>query len=383
MSHTSASFHIVLVGLGRVARKHLKAFKQWPERFQLTAVVERVPSIAEERLEAAGYTAEERAGIRVYTSLEETLAQLPPQPGPVIVALTTPSGTHYSLAKQVLQAGHHVLIEKPMTLDLGEGRELLELAEAQAVKIAVGHIYRFFPIVDLIQEEIAAGDWGEILQAEVTVHWGHDQAYYDQADWRGTWASDGGVLMNQTVHALDLMAWLLGQEIRTVNGRIARLAHDMEAEDYGTAILELANGAYLRVEGTTNTPPEAQAAEFSILTERGSIVAGLRAGRPYFSLRDPAGRKLRRGYLRRFLRQAHARGGLIRGLKSYFNPHTGIYLDLADAIETNRSPRADGHSGYTAVEHILAIYRSAVQDGAPVALPLERGSLQAMEAWKG
>ena len=379
MSHESPSYSVVLVGLGRVAGKHLKAFRAWPQRLELRAAVDRHIDHARSTLESAGYSEKELTEIPVFSSLNDALAGLSSRPD--IIALTTPSGTHYELALEALRAGCHDLIEKPMTLDLAQGRELLELAHANNLKIAVGHIYRFFPIVDLLQEELATGVWGNILQAEVNVHWGHDQAYYDQADWRGTWDSDGGVLMNQTVHALDLMTWLLNLDPVSVNGRIARLMHDMEAEDYGAALITLSNGAILRIEGTTNTPEDAHAAEFKIVTDRGEIHAGLRSGRPYFSIRDRAGKKVRRGYLKRFLSQARSRGGLIKGLKTYFNPHTGIYLDLARAIETDTQPRADGASGYTAVEHILAIYRSARHNGAEVILPLSCDKLSDMQGF--
>lgn len=379
MSHDTSTFEVVLVGLGRVARKHLKAFKEWPDRLRLAAAVDRNEDSARETLQAAGFSAAESEAVPFFSSLSEALAGLPSRPQ--IAALTTPSGTHYELAQEALLAGCHVLIEKPMTLDLAEGRRLLALSREKGLKIAVGHIYRFFPLVDLLQKEIADGLFGEVLQAEVNVHWGHDQAYYDQAEWRGTWTSDGGVLMNQTVHALDLMTWLLGLELVSVNGRIARLAHDMEAEDYGAALITLSNSSILRVEGTTNTPPEAHAASFTILTDKGEIKAGLRSGRPYFSIRDRSGKKIRRSYLRRFLRQARERGGLFKGIKTYLNPHTGIYLDLLDAITNDRSPRADGMAGYSAVEQILAIYRSAREGGCEVTLPLQDDRLLDMEGF--
>lgn len=374
MSHPNKKFKVILLGVGRVAQKHLKAIRLHASTFELIAAVDPHRAQAEATLRATGFPT-----VPVYDTLAACFAQL--DHAPDIVAITTPSGTHFALALQAIGHGCHVLIEKPMTLDLAESRRLLAAAREHEVQVAVGHIYRFFPVVDPIRRGIARGDWGRVLQASVTVHWGHDQAYYDQATWRGTWASDGGVLMNQTVHALDLMLWLLGEPIVRASGTIARIAHQMEAEDYGAAHLTLASGAMLRVEGTTNTPEAAHWADFAIVTTEGTLQAGIRKGKPYFRFTDAHGKKKRPGYVRETLRELRSGPGLVKGVKGFLNPHAGIYFDLAQAITEGRPPRADGQAGHEAVEAILAIYRSAAEGGCPVELPLTDARLVDMEGF--
>ncbi len=368
---------VALAGCGRVARKHAKAWNQLPDLYQPVALIDQSKEACRSLNQEFGLGLAESDFYTDVASLFAARAGVKTKPD--VVALTTPSGTHYSLAKTALEHGSHVFVEKPMTLDLEEARELKNLAQTTHRKIAVGHIYRFFPLVDIIREDIAAGVYGRILAADVVVHWGHDQAYYDSAAWRGTWQQDGGALMNQTVHALDLMVWLLGLKPASVQGTISRLTHVMEAEDYGAALLKMSDGSVCRVEGTTSTPESQHEASFYISTEKAQIRAGLRSGKPYVQVLDNDGKKTGH-YWRRTL-AVMRQNGFKRQLQAYLNPHTGIYWDLAQAISADRPPRADVNSGLEAVENVLAIYQSALLGGAPVALPLSDFSLREMESY--
>ncbi|NCC83307.1 MAG: Gfo/Idh/MocA family oxidoreductase [Clostridia bacterium] len=372
--NTVRKYKVALAGCGRVAAKHAKALRQLNDRFQLVALVDG-------RQEACrDLNTEWKFGLTEDNFFDSIEAMYEAGVQPDIVSLTTPSGTHYALTRMALERGAHVLVEKPMTLDLQEARNLVSLAHELGLRIAVGHIYRFFPLVGLIRQDLAEGKYGRVLSADVRVHWGHDQAYYDQAAWRGTWLQDGGALMNQTVHALDLMIWLLGEKTVAVQGAIARLSHKMEAEDYGAAILEMTNGSLCRVEGTTNTPPKMHSASFYISTEGAEIEAGLRSGLPYIKVRDRQGKGAKAHYWRRTL-AAMRKNGFGRQLKAYLNPHTGIYWDLAQALDQDIAPRADGMSGMEAVENVLGIYKSALEGGRRVSLPLDSFSLQEMRGF--
>lgn len=364
---------VALIGCGRVALKHAKAFSHLKKDLELIALADARPEACRALNDEAKLGLPDSA---FFKDIRELYAQ-----GivPDITAITSPSGSHYELAKTALEHGSHVLIEKPMTMSLDEGRELLSLASRRGLKIAVGHIYRFFPIVGLVREDLAEGRFGRVLASEVKVHWGHGQDYYDQAAWRGTWARDGGALMNQTVHALDLMVWLLGSKPLAIQGQIARLCHLMEAEDYATALLMMDDGHILRVEGTTNTPEALHEASFYISTEKAEIYAGLRSGKPYVKAFDRRGKRCGR-YIRRFLKELFGRGMRLR-LRSYLNPHTGIYRDLAEAVRTGSTPRADGEAGLSSVEYVLAVYRSALVGGLPTALPMGDFDIRNMEGF--
>lgn len=363
---------VALVGCGVVATKHLKAVRSLKQSFQLCAVVDARPEAAAALLHRFGLAGGQTPEVRIY----ETVSTMLEECSPDLVAVTTPSGSHYTIALAALRAGSHVLVEKPLTLDLKEARHLLEVAEQQNLRVAVGHIYRFFPLVALLREDLQAGRFGRLFYGDVKVRWGHDQAYYDQAAWRGTWHADGGALMNQSIHALDLMTWLLGQPVERVSGWIDRQAHVMEAEDFGLAMLQLANGVYCQLEGTTNTDPQRQEASFFICGSRGEIRAGLRGGKPYFKVRGHSGQRLTGHYLWRFIKGLMKTAGPV-GFLQLKNPHTGLYRDLAEAIIQQRPPLADGRSGLQAVEQVLAIYQSALTD-RPIQLPLGDFQLQAM-----
>lgn len=367
--------HCVIVGCGKVAQKHLKAIKYHRTDLFLSALVDTNPEAARTLLRQAGYSGTAAAYVPVYRSLDELFSHEKPD----IVAITTPSGSHYGLAKAALQAGAHVFVEKPLTLSLPEADELIALAAENALQITVGHIYRFFPMVRAIEADLRKGRFGRVLYGDVKVRWGHDQAYYDAAAWRGTWAQDGGALMNQSIHALDLMTWLLGGSVIEVSGWIDRQMHQIEAEDLGLAMLKLDNGAYCLLEGTTNTDPRHPEASFTIECSAGEIRAGLRDGRPMIRITDRRGRHLTGRYLRQFLKQTWHQCGA-KAFLQLKNPHSAIYDDLVRAINEQRSPLADGLSGRQAVAAVLAIYASASLKRT-VRLPLDDFALSEMEGF--
>ncbi|NLM16061.1 MAG: Gfo/Idh/MocA family oxidoreductase [Clostridiaceae bacterium] len=366
---------LALIGCGKVAVKHLKAIRDNKQDIRLCAVVDNRLKAARELLSTTGFLRPAEGEIPIFPNIDLLLAEQTPD----IVAITTPSGTHARLAKAAVSAKAHVLVEKPMTLDLAAADELLRLAESQRVKIAVGHIYRFFPLVQALAEDLHSGRFGRLLGGNVKVRWGHDQAYYEQGAWRGTWEQDGGALMNQTIHALDLMTWLLGSPVTDVFGWIDQQVHSIESEDTGYALLRLQNGSYCQVEGTTASDPERQEAAFNILCTDGEIHAGLVAGRSSFQVRDRRGRCLGGRYLRSFIAKTWREEG-IKGFIRLKNPHSGLYRDFIRSIRQDRPPLADGRSGRAAVELVLAIYRSALEN-RPVQLPLGTFNLIEMKGF--
>ena len=365
MSNTSAApLTFALIGCGRVSVKHLKAYFKNSENLRFVAIADSNPDAPAKLFKDAGLSKSQirqlNDSVRIYTDYREMLETEKPD----MTAITTPSGLHYRMAKDAMEAGSHLLLEKPMTMSSEEARSLYDISQRTGRKIAMGHIYRYFPIVGLLQEDIRDGVFGDISHGSVLVRWGHDQAYYDQAPWRGTWKSDGGALMNQTIHALDLMCWLMGSPAVSAVSSIARRFHDIEAEDIGMGILQLENGALCQIEGTTNTPTYRHEAAFQITGTKGSATLGLRKGIPFFDIRSANGRSLKSKYFRRQLKLSGW-----RALLDFFNPHIGIYKDLIQAIRTNQNPIADAAAGYTSVDMILALYLSA-KDGRRVELPL-------------
>ena len=362
MQYSTLSY--ALIGCGRVSVKHLKAVLKKNSGLSLTAIVDSNPDAPGNLLRAAGLSENAAkkllVSVNLYTDYEEMLDAEKPE----VVAITVPSGLHYRIAKAAILSGAHILLEKPMTMRSSEARELYELSESTGKKIAMGHIYRYFPIVGNLKKDIASGVFGTISHGSVVVRWGHDQAYYDQAAWRGTWKSDGGALMNQTVHALDLLCWLMDGTAVSASAMIARRFHNMEAEDVALGMLALDNNTLCHVEGTTNTSIHDHEASFFINGSKGTLRVGLRKGKPFFDIRDADGHRKNFYYLRKDISEKG-----LSGLLALVNPHTGIYKDLIEAIHQNRNPIADAKSGYTSVDMVLAMYQSA-KEKRVISLPL-------------
>ncbi len=354
-----------LIGCGRIAVKHIKAITKKGSGFLLCAMADTDPKAFDRLLDTCRLSGKRKHKlkdtVKAYTDYHEMLQQEQPD----IAAITVPSGLHYVIGKAALLSGAHILLEKPMSMKISEARELVAISEQANRAIAMGHIFRYFPVVGNLQKDVAAGRFGKISHGSVIVRWGHDQAYYDETAWRGTWKGDGGVLMNQSVHAIDLLCWLMNGRATAANAMIARRSHDIEAEDIALGTLKLDTGALCQIEGTTNSPANDHEAAFYLLGDKGSFRIGIRRGRPYFDIRIN-GKKKNFEY---FLKEIRAKGLL--GLLSLANPHAGIYADLKYAILSGRAPIADAKSGMMSVESVLALYLSA-KEKRQIEIPLAK-----------
>ncbi|HAR33726.1 MAG TPA: gfo/Idh/MocA family oxidoreductase [Desulfobacter sp.] len=354
---------VALIGCGRIAVKHIMAITKKNSGLLLCAVTDRT-SGAFDRLfdfcKLSGKTKDQiRNTVNTYTDYQEMLQNEKPD----ITSITAPSGLHYSMAKAAMLSGSHILLEKPMSMKTSQAKELFDLSEQKNRRIAMGHIFRYFPVVRNLQKDVAAGRFGKISHGSVIVRWGHDQAYYDQTAWRGTWKNDGGVLMNQCIHAIDLICWLMNGQATAANAMLGKRFHDMEAEDIALGILKLDNGALCQIEGTTNAPSRDHEASFYLLGEKGAFRMGIRRGKPYFDIRIN-GKKKNFEYV---IKEIRSRG--VSGLRSLTNPHVAIYADLRDAVLNQKSPIADARSGMTSVESVLALYLSA-KEKRQIEIPL-------------
>ena len=407
MKASEAPLKFALVGLGHAARHHLMALRvqQKKGRAELIAVADANQAAADRALHthAKAYFKD----VPIYASLGEILEHCQPD----VVAITTPSGSHKALAMEALAAGCHLLVEKPIAMSSEDAREICEAAEKAGKRVALGHVYRYFPLVDQVQHDLRNGRFGRIYYGTVQVRWGHDQAYYDSAPWRGTRAADGGVVMNQSVHALDLMRWLLcvddndypkmfetfmtpetlePSEVSqasdssyapetsdtshasdaydkpdspdtpdiSVKAFCDRQSHKMESEDLGLALFHFGNGSYLSYEGTTSSEPAAQEASFYICAEKGEIRARLHRKKISCEMIENGGKRVTRQYIRRWLGRELKKEGLA-ALTQIGNPHYFIYSDLIEAIREEHDPRASARDGLTSVAMVEAIYKDS------------------------
>ena len=259
-----AAIRVAIVGCGGIGRTHSAVILEQPE-LSLAALVD---PVAEARSTLAAWLGRRAAPV-LYGSIAEALAADVAD----LFVLATPSSLHISEALEVLAAGKHVIIEKPLDVDLTRAREIEAAAlaaEAQGQLVTVISQHRFDPGSVAVADAIAGGSFGRLCSAVATVSWWRSQSYYDSAEWRGTWAMDGGgALMNQGVHTVDLLLWFLGRPV-SISGHAALLAHrDIEVEDTAAATIEFESGALAVLHATTTAYP-GLGASVQLMGSRGS-----------------------------------------------------------------------------------------------------------------
>lgn len=299
--------------------------------------------------------------VKCYTNYHEMLVKEKPE----LVAIATESGKHATIALDCLDAGSNIIVEKPIALSLSDADAIIQKAEEKGLKVCANHQNRFNKSIQKIREAIEEERFGKMFHGTAHIRWTRDHEYYDRAAWRGTWEQDGGALMNQCIHNIDLLRWMMGDEVETVFGMTDRLKHDyIEAEDLGIAVVKFKNGAYGIIEGTTNIYPQNLEETLYLFGEKGTVKAGgnsvniIEEWRFSDALDDPE--EVKREY-----------GENPPNVYGY--GHTPLYADMIDAITNNRTPYVDGYAGKRALELVLAIYESA-NTGLPISLPMKDAS---------
>ena len=340
-----------LIGCGRIAVNHIKAVVN--NSVDLVAVCDLVPAHIDILFEKTGYTGTPAR----YTDFRQMLSE---HPELELVAIATDSGVHAEIALACLEAGLHVIVEKPMAMSMDDADAIIRKAEETGLKVAVCHQNRFNLAVQRMREALEQGRFGRLSHGSIHVRWNRNRAYYEQAPWRGLWASDGGALMNQCIHGIDLLRWMLGDEVEEVYGLTRQQFHDyLECEDVGMAVLKFRNGAIATVEGTVNVYPKNLEETLYLFGETGTVKLGGTSCNN-IDVWDFA--------------ESEAEDEESRGLKEatsnvYGNGHTSLYADMLSAIAENRQPYVNAVAGRAALEVVLAIYKSQLT-GQPVRLPL-------------
>jgi UDP-N-acetyl-2-amino-2-deoxyglucuronate dehydrogenase len=270
-----------------------------------------------------------------------------------VVCICTPSGQHAAQAIAAARAGKHVLVEKPMALSLADADATIAACDRAGVKLGVVLQRRAEPLFRHIHRAIEAGDLGELTLGVVTMPYHRSQAYYEQADWRGTWALDGGgVLMNQGIHLVDLLVWTMGDPVH-VQAYADTLHRDIKVEDTLAATLRFANGALATITATTATAPGFPH-RVEIYGTGGCIqVEGESVGR--WDLADPA--KATVEPVQTAATATAGAGSDPRGIAP--TGHIAIVRDFIQALRADQAPRIDGAEGRRSLAAVLAIYEAA------------------------
>ena len=343
-----------LIGCGRIAVNHIKAALN--NKLNIVAVCDVLPEKMEELL--AKYGLQNDASIARYTDYKKLLAE---HPGLQLASIATESGIHAEIALACIDAEVNVIIEKPMAMRMDDADEIIRRSEEKHVKVAACHQNRFNVAVQELRHAVEGGRFGKLSHGSIHVRWNRDRNYYDQAPWRGTWAQDGGCLMNQCIHGIDLLRWMMGDEVDEVYGVTKQQFHDyLQCEDIGMAVVKFKNGAVGTIEGTVNVYPKNLEETLYLFGETGTVKLGGTSTNniDVWNFADES--------------DADAKNKGLQEATSnvYGNGHTSLFADMMDAIEQDRKPYVDAVAGRNALEMILAIYQSAAT-GKPVKLPLE------------
>ncbi|RKR86220.1 putative dehydrogenase [Micromonospora pisi] len=357
-----APIGVAIVGAGIIGANHAAAVHRH-HRLRVAALVDPDQAAAIGLADrVAGMTGSEPPPR--YPTLDAALAGQPIG----LVAICTPSGLHAPLAEQALAAGAHVVIEKPLEVTLGRARKLADLAtdaQERGLVVSVVSQHRFDPAAVAVASAVTAGELGLITSAVATVPWWREQGYYDSAGWRGTRAYDGGgALMNQGVHTVDLLLWLLGQPVE-VAAQTARLAHHgIEVEDVAVATIRFRSGALATLHATTAAYP-GLGVRLQVHGTRGSAVIDddqleyfhVAADDDVAPHRPPNQAAAR-------VPAADLRGALKAG-DGFVLGHLRQYRDVVEAIDHRRPPGVRVEDGLAALALVEAVYRSAAL-GRPV-----------------
>lgn len=341
-----------LIGCGRIATNHVTAAVN--NNMEIVAVCDIVPEKMEAILKKHGLVDDK--SIKRYTDYKKMIEENELE----LVSIATESGKHASIALDVIDAGINVIIEKPMAMNIADAEEIIKRAAEKNVKVSACHQNRFNVAIQEVRKAIEGERFGKLSHASINVRWNRNKGYYDQAPWRGTWEEDGGCLMNQCIHGIDLLRWMMGDEVVEVYGVTRQQFHDyLEAEDVGVAVVKFKNGAIGTIEGTTNVYPQNLEETLYIFGENGTVKVGGKSTNTIdvWDFKDETA-------------EDEKNKGLEEETSNvYGNGHTSLFADVIEAINDDRAPCVDGVAGRNALEMVLAIYKSQ-KEGVPVKFPL-------------
>ena len=252
-----------LIGCGSIARKHAHVLHEYLDEAEIGAFVDMDISRAAEF--------SQKYGAPAFSSAAEMMQAVGDDID--VLSVLTPSGAHAANVLDLVQYGRPLVVEKPLALRLEDADRMIDACDAHGIKIFVVHQNRYNPAVMKAREALEQGRFGKLALGTVRLRWKRDQKYYDSEAWRGTWAHDGGVFMNQAVHHIDMLTWFMGG-VESVRSLAATRLVKIEAEDTGVAVLRFNSGALGVLEATTAARPNDLEGSISILGEKGSVVIG-------------------------------------------------------------------------------------------------------------
>jgi UDP-N-acetyl-2-amino-2-deoxyglucuronate dehydrogenase len=326
-----------LVGCGSIARKHAHALHEYLDQAEIGAFVDLDVARAQQL--------SQKYGAPAFSSVPEMMASVGDRLD--VFSVLTPSGSHCANVLELVQYGRPIVVEKPMALKLEDADRMIEACDVHGVKLFVVHQNRYnLPIVKAM-EAMEQGRFGRLVLGTVRLRWTRNQAYYDSASWRGTWAHDGGVFMNQAAHHIDMLTWFMGN-VESVRSLASTRLVNIECEDTGVAIMRFNSGALGVLEATTATRPNDLEGSISILGEKGSVVIG-----GFFMNQLVTWQFADKRPIDDEMFQAYGNNPADAGYNH------GEYLrDVITSVQTKKAALVDGLEGRRSLELITALYES-------------------------
>jgi len=334
-----------VIGCGRISEKHLSVIASGQLRAKLAAVCDIDGQKAKEK--------GEKYGVPHYLDYHKMMKA---HPEADVVSILTPTGYHADHVVDVAQYGKNILVEKPMALRVQDCAAMIAQCKKFGCRLFVVKQNRFNRAVAAARKALDAGRFGKMVMGTVCVRWRRDQRYYDQADWRGTWALDGGVMSQQASHHLDLLQWFMGP-VESMQCQISTRLMDIEVEDTAAAIMKFKSGALGIFEATVAARPEDLCGSLSLLGERGSVViGGIAVNRiDYWKFDDNT--PLDSTMSAEFSEEVPS---------VYGHGHFPYIAHVIDAILSDKPGLVEGEEGKKNIEILTALYESASCEGATV-----------------
>lgn len=325
-----------IIGCGRIATRHISAIQN-TSHAQLVAICDLNEELAKEKAELSftPYFIDYHEMLKQHSEID-------------VVIILTPSGAHFSHAKDIIEKYQkHLVIEKPLVMTLTEAAQLKKIADQNQVQLFPVYQNRFNKAVQRVKQGIISDELGQIRVGTVRLRWCRPQRYYDASPWRGTWSMDGGAFTNQGIHYIDLLRYLCG-EVKRVHAKLATLGAQIEVEDTGVAIVEFKSGALGVIEIMTSARPDDFEASLSCVASKGlAVISGIATNTLQTYSPDPSQQQLHSEVFE----------------TPYGYSHDAIIQGVVNTLISKHSPLIDYVDGIETIKLLHALYKSDEIDG--------------------
>lgn len=357
--------NVAVIGCGRISYKGIDAILSNKEELQLAATCDPIEEKAVAKKNQYIEGLQEKAEVNVYKDYKDMLEKEEID----LVYIATESGYHPAIAMDCMNKGKHVIVEKPMALSIKDADDMIACAKKNNVKLCVSHQNRFNAAIQKLRKEVEADRFGRMVNGTARILWNRNRGYYEQAPWRGTYELDGGTLMNQCIHNIDLLQWMMCSEVDSVYAQCDTFLRGIDAEDFGAIIIRFKNGAIGIVEGSACVYPKNLEETLSVFGEKATVCIGGLAVNKIETWRVEGSEETEEEVL------AEQEGDPD---SVYGFGHSLLFKDVIDAIKNDRAPLVCGEEAKKPLEIILAAYKSSAT-GMLVKFPLEDFSTMDMK----